>query len=101
MNGLGGDSYVIQRKNFLKFSQNSYYEHVKFDDKVQKNIIWPNSVWFHFMKTLKSKGVIRQNEAAAPSEIEFLSENEKELFNTHIRPLLKNSPYYHLKLEEQ
>lgn len=101
MNGLSGDSYVIQRKNFLKFSQSSCYERVKFDDKVQKNIIWPNSVWFHFMKTLKLKGEIRQNESAAPSEIEFLSENEKELFNTHIRPLLKNSPYYHLKLEEQ
>ena len=37
INGLNGDSYVIQRKNFLKFSQNSYFERVKFDDKVQEN----------------------------------------------------------------
>ena len=100
INGLGGDSYVIQRKNFLKFSQIGYYEDVKFENKLKKKNIWNKPVWFHFMKTLKSKGVIRQNESAAPSEVAFLSENEKELFNTHIRPLLKNSPYYHLKLEK-
>ena len=49
---------------------------------MKKKNIWNKPVWFHFMKTLKSKGVIRQNESAAPSEVAFLSENEKELFNT-------------------
>jgi len=97
MNGLNRDSYALQRKNFLKFKQIMYFE--GFDIRTGKGDIWGQPVWFHFMKTLKGNGVIKNNDEAKESEILFLSVEEKALFNTHIRPLLKNSPYYHLKLE--
>ena len=97
-NGENGDSYAIQRKNFSHFQQKKYFEYVVFNKKM-KNNIHSQPVWFHFMKTLKGNGVIKNNDEAKESEILFLSVEEKVLFNTHIRPLLKNSPYYHLKLE--
>ena len=100
INGRGGDSYAIQRKNFLKFKQNGYYEYITLNNILSEKNIWHKPVWFHFMKTLKSKGSIRNNSEAKINEIAFLSESEKDLFNTYIRPLLKNSPYYHLKFEK-
>ena len=100
INARGGDSYAIQRKNFLKFKQIGPYEDATFANVLLRKNIWYKPVWFHFMKTLKSNSEIRQNSDAKASEREFLSLDEKELFNTYIRPLLRNSPYYNLKLEE-
>jgi hypothetical protein len=53
------------------------------------------------MKSLKSKGVERSNDQVSFDEIQYLSSKEKELFETSVRPLLKNSPYYQIRIPKQ
>lgn len=88
----GRDSFFVKRKYIKPFIQTQHYE--------VSNISAPfatisDPVWFHFMKSLKSGGKVRSNDQASSDEIRYLSQEQKMLFETHIRPLLKNSPYYH------
>lgn len=91
----GWDNFFVKRKYIEPFEQKRYYE---------SNVISvPNGylfrpVWFHFMKSLKSKGVEQSNDQVSLDEIQYLSSKEKELFETNIRPLLKNSPYYQIRI---
>lgn len=91
----GMDSFIVKRKHFNFFNQTNYYE--------VSNISVPYSkasspVWFHFMKSLKSAGIIRNNDDAQDDEIAYLSVNEKELFERNIRPLLNGGSYYHISI---
>ena len=53
------------------------------------------------MKNLKTSGYIWDNNSVAKDSVLFLSSEEKQLFNNKIRPFLKNSEYYHIKLDEE
>lgn len=97
INARGGDSYVVQRKNINKFISLGQYEGVQFQGIIEKRVL-NKPVWFHFMKSIKSGGVIRDKDKVLENEVAFLTKEEADLFSTHIRPLLKNSPYYNLKL---
>ncbi len=99
-NGRSGDSYFIKRKHFKKFVHVGNYEGLQFYKNMNKHVL-KTPVWFHFMKSLKSNGTIRDKDKVSQDEISFLTQEEADLFNTHIRPHLKNSPYYHLKLEKE
>ncbi|MBO7243917.1 MAG: hypothetical protein J6V53_01370 [Alphaproteobacteria bacterium] len=100
LNGISGDSFFIKRKNINNFSHRQVYEHLNIS-KIRMNYSLGEPVWFHFMKTLKSRGVIRDKDSASENEVVFLTPEEKDLFEKEIRPLLKNSPYYHLKLDKE
>lgn len=95
INGSGGDSFFVKRKYIKPFIQSEYFE--------INNILGPvfeisEPVWFHFMKSLKSHGNIKSNEQATLNEIQYLSSEQKDIFEKNIRPLLKNSPYYSVKV---
>ena len=89
LNG-GIDSYIIKRK-YMKFYQDGYVE--RNDFSVFPAFIF-EPVWFHFLKTLKQDGVVRAVEEVKHKEIVLLSNEEAEIFNKEIRPLLKTSAYY-------
>lgn len=91
----GKDSFIVKRKNIKNFIQEKYYEVVDIDVPFS-HVSEP--VWFHFMKSLKIDGNVKSNENASSDEILYLSQEEKELFEKNIRPLLKNSPYYKIKV---
>lgn len=95
INGIGGDSFFVKKKYIKPFIQNKYYENNNISEPVFK---MSEPVWFHFMKSLKSYGNIKSNEQANINEIQYLSSEQKELFEKNIRPLLKNSPYYFVKV---
>ena len=98
LNGMGGDSYCIKRKYIEKFIQKNAYEEIVLKD-IKKSYIWHKPIWFHFMKQLKlSDGIICKNDNAKLTDIEFLNEEEIKLFEENIRPLLKTSPYFDVKL---
>ncbi len=97
INGYEGDSFFIKRKYMDKFIHNGQYESLLLKD-IKQTRIWYKPLWFHFMKTIKNNGNIRENNMLSESEIEFLTEQEKTLFNTNIRPLLNNSSYYNIGL---
>ena len=87
----GYDSFVIKRKNIKTFNQTPFYEIL-----ITKNCLngtHSKPVWFHFMKSLKSNGHIRQLTEAKPNEIKKLSKKEIYLFKKFIKPFLVNSPY--------
>ncbi len=98
INGKFGDSYFVKRKNIDLFKQNNVFESI-----ILKNVVreeeFNQPVWFHFMKTLKMKGNIQENDTASKETFVFLSEEEKHLFQESILPYLENSPYRDLKLE--
>lgn len=97
LNGMGGDSYCVKRKNIDKFYQNGMVETIELKDVV-KSWIWHKSMWFHFMKNLKfSDGTVKNNDFATQDEIEYLTQDEIDLFEKDILPLLKNSKYNNLK----
>ena len=98
INGIYGDSYFIKKKYINYFQHSKNFEFLK-TVGIQSMHIFEKPVWFHFMKSLKSNGSIRENDTVHENEVLFLTEAEKELFEKEIRPLLKNSPYYDLKLE--
>lgn len=100
LNGTGGDSYFVKRKNIESFGHRRVYEHLRVKN-IKSSYRLGGPVWFHFMKKLKSKGVMRETNSALESEVSFLSKEERDLFEKEIRPLLKNSPYYNLKLEKE
>ena len=100
INGVSGDSYVVRKKNFDKFVQVGNYEDVRFKNVISKTV-WYKPVWFHFMQSLKSGGKIYNKDNVTVDKVQFLSEEEKDIFNTRVRLLLKNSPYYGLKLDEK
>ncbi len=97
INAVGGDSYVVQRKNINKFVSLGQFEDTQFQGITEKRV-WDKPVWFHFMKSIKSGGIVRDKDKISENEVSFLTKEEADLFNTHIRPLLQNSPYYNLKL---
>ena len=99
VNGNSGERYFVKRKYIDKFVQQGMFEHLLYKD-IKFDGMWNRAVWFHFMKNLKTQGVIRENDTARNDEIEYLSQEEAELYNTHIHPLLINSPYCNLKLEK-
>lgn len=91
----GEDSFVVKRKHIKGFTQVDFYE------KIEISVPYVMSsppVWFHFMKSLRSNGLIRKNEEAQEEEIGYLNSEQKELFELNIRPLLKNSPYAHVRI---
>ena len=98
INGCLGDSYAVQRKNIDQFVSLGQFEDAQFQG-ITETRVWDEPVWFHFMKSIKSGGIVRDKDKISENEVSFLTKEEADLFNTHIRPLLKNSPYYHLKLE--
>ena len=100
LNGITGDSYFIKRKNINNFSHRQVHEHLNIS-KIRMEYSLGEPVWFHFMQSLKSRGVIRDKDSASENEVAFLTPEEKDLFEKEIRPLLKNSPYYHLKLDKE
>lgn len=100
INAVNGDSYVVRKKNFDKFVQVGNYEDVRFKNVISKTV-WYKPVWFHFMQSLKSGGKVYNKDNVTVDKVQFLSEEEKDIFNTRVRPLLKNSPYYNLKLEQE
>ena len=100
LNGMGGDSYCIKRKYIEKFIQKKTYEEIVLKD-IKKSYIWHRPIWFHFMKQLKlSNGDICQNDNVKLTDIEFLSEEEIEIFEKDIRPLLTTSAYLDVKLNK-
>lgn len=99
INGARRDSFFIKRKYIKPFVQTQYYELMRQDlsDYGDASPL----MWFHFMKSLKAGGIIRNNEQATMDEVQYLSSEQKELFEKDVRPLLKNSPYYTIKVPEQ
>ena len=95
INGIDGDSYILKRKNIKKFNQRRYFEIMDIDVRL---ISLSKPVWFHFMKTLKSNGIIINKEDCPDNKIQYLTPQEKFLFEREIRPLLKNSPYYRVSV---
>ena len=81
-----------------KFNNTKNYEILKKESAIKNYVIKTPSHWFHFMKTLKKNGIIRERNEVNANEIEFLSETEKQEFEQYIRPLLKkqNSTYKNL-----
>ena len=98
MNGKTGDSYFVKRKNIDTFKHAGVYELIKLQN-IKKTVEFEKPVWFHFMKSLKSRGNIQENDRVPKEMVVFLSEEEKDLFQESILPYLKNSPYRGLKLE--
>lgn len=99
-NGQNGDSYFVKRKNIDGFKHAGLYEITHYKN-LKNKVKWQTPVWFHFMKNLKTSGYIRDNNSVAKDSVLFLSSEEKQLFNNKIRPFLKNSEYYHIKLDEE
>lgn len=99
LNG-GSDAFIIKRKYIENFYNSTYYEKLKTATMIRYHIIPFPAHWFHFMKKLKSNGIIRPTDGATSADIEYLSDTEKKEFEQYIRPLLKksNSPYKNLSL---
>ena len=66
----------------------------------KKPVIFDEPVWFHFMKSLKSGGVIRENDSVDETDLLFLTTKEEQLFNEQILPLLENSPYRKVRVKK-
>lgn len=98
INGKGGDSFIVKRKYISDFYQMRNFEAISLKTNERTHVL-KEPVWFHFMKSLKSKGVIRKTDDAPVDEVAFLDEEEKRLFKENILPYLENSPYRDLKLE--
>lgn len=90
----GADSFIIKRKNVIGFNQKIYHEITGFKNGLRYQPI-EGLFWFHFMKSLKAGGNIRQPEEARADERQSLTLEEKGLFDRHVRPLLRqtSSPY--------
>ena len=98
INGKGGDSFIVKRKYISDFYQMRNFEAISLKTNDRTHVL-KEPVWFHFMKSLKLRGVIRKTDDASVDEVAFLDEDEKRLFNENILPYLENSPYRGLKLE--
>lgn len=96
MNG-GKDSFIVKRKYIEKFHNNIHYETIKNIYNLPA-YIFKEPHWFHFMKTLKSNGVVRSTDDAEENEIKKLSDSQIQQFNLYIKPLLEkhHSPYKNL-----
>jgi len=99
MNG-GRDSFIIKRKYMERFNNAIHYEKLKNTSDISYRVLSAPSHWFHFMKNLKTKGNIRQNDDVNINETAPLSNNEKQEFEQYIRPLLikHNSSYKNISL---
>ncbi len=97
----GTDSFLIKRKYMGDFKQKEQYEKLTKTSDIKGYKILPGFHWFHYMKQLKSAGVIRENDTAKPNEILPLTPQEVQLYRTNILPLLleSESPYMDLILE--
>ena len=92
----GKDSFIIKRKNLHDgFIQGKYTEQCNIDIPYYTGSM---PVWFHFMKSLKSNGIVIKNEDCPNDKIQYLTKEQKEIFNNEIRPLLKNSVYYNVEI---
>lgn len=97
LNG-GYDSHIIKKRYLKNFYQKGPFELMKCQNGLDLKIV-DGIYWFHFMDTLKQNGSVRSANEATPNEIEPLTIQEKQLFETHIRPLFTDeSPYKDIKL---
>ena len=99
INGLDKDHFAIKRKNLLPFKQGLFWE--KFYLKNKKDLhflFYSDEVWFHFKKWVKKEFRVIKKDDLNDMDILFLPVKAQKLFDTEIRPLLKNSPYFNVKL---
>ena len=98
INGKYRDCFAIKRKNLNDFKQCKYWECYVLQNRSPRVYIpSPGILWFHFKKEMK-RGVVKiQNDNLHEDEVLFFDDAEQKMFNTEIRPLLKNSPYYHVE----
>ena len=100
INGLDKDHFAIKRKNLLPFKQGKFWEKFSLKDKQALNFsYYSNEVWFHFKKGIKTNFTFIKNDDVKKRDILPLDEKAQRLFNMEIRPLLKNSPYFDVKLK--
>ena len=98
INGLDKDHFAIKRKNLLPFKQGKFWEMISLKNKEDLQFEFHSKVvWFHFKKGIKKRFRVIQNDDVEKEDVLPLDKKAQELFDSEIRPLLKNSPYYNVK----
>ena len=100
--GIYRDHFAIKRKNLDDFKQCKFWECYVLKNRLSRIYVPATDIlWFHFKKEVK-KGILKiPNDNLKEDDVLFFNEAEERLFNNEIRPLLKNSPYYHLKFNKE
>ena len=96
--GTHRDHFAIKRKNLNDFKQCMYWECYVLKNRLSRVYVPATEIlWFHFKKEIKKATFKIPKDKLRKDEVLFFNAEGERLFNDEIRPLLKNSPYYHLE----
>lgn len=102
MTNGGHDHFIISDKIALVFNQTQHYETISYrskDMRIIEKFSYPQ--WFHFMKRIVGVGIPSQSlDEISEHELSILTEKQRDLFESNIRPLLieSNSEYANIEI---